>query len=226
MVIERHSPSPEYTSALAAGFADLLASGDVVLLSGQLGSGKTTFTRDVAGGLGIERGLVSSPTFVMLNIYPAGPRVLPGVGGLGLAHLDAYRLHTPEDLEPLGWDRVFDVGAGAAAAGRVLMVEWPERIAGALPPEDRCARVTIEQTGAAARRFTFSLPESWRGRAAMELFATNAPIKCPTTKQMVSPTSPTYPFADQRARDADLYKWFSGEYQITRPIEKRDLDQE
>lgn len=229
--IVRESHSPLYTSALAGGFADLLESGDVVLLSGQLGSGKTTFTRSLAIGLGIDPALVSSPTFVMLNIYPGPAGGLARGGGAivprqrpSLAHLDAYRLHAPEDLEPLGWDRVFDDALREAATGYALVVEWPERIAGALPPPGRTCRIAIEQTGASSRRFRFELPESWRGRADFEHFSERPPIMCRTSGRMVSPTSASYPFADEQSRLADLYKWFSGSYQITRPIEREDIE--
>lgn len=223
ITITRESTSAAYTQALGAGFASLLESGDVVLLTGQLGSGKTTFTRAVAIGLGIDRNLVSSPTFVMLSVYPAGPgkeRERPS-----LAHLDAYRLHSVEDLDALGWDRVFDARAGTAAPGHALLIEWPERIAEALPGAELACRVTIEQTGANSRRFRFELPKSWRERVDFEHFSERTPIACRTTGRMVSPTSPSYPFIDEQARLADLHKWFSGSYQISRPIEREDIEE-
>ncbi len=219
----RQSPSTQYTQALAAGFADLLEPGDVVLLSGQLGSGKTTFTRALAKGLGIDQGLVSSPTFVMLNVYPAPAnheRPRPS-----LAHLDAYRLHSAEDLDALGFDRVYDAHTRAAAPGYALLVEWPERIQEALPQAEHACRVSIEQTGASARRFTFAFPESWAARVDFDHFAEREPTPCRATKVMVSPTAPSYPFADEQARMADLYKWFSGSYQISRPIEREDIEE-
>jgi tRNA threonylcarbamoyl adenosine modification protein YjeE len=222
-IITRESPSTSYTRALAAGFADLLEPGDVVLLSGQLGSGKTTFTRGVAAGLGIDEKLVSSPTFVMLNVYPASggtQRERPA-----LAHLDAYRLHSVEDLDALGWDRVYDARAGCAARGYALLIEWPDRIAGALPPAGSCSTVSIEQTGRSARRFRIEIPESWSDRADFAHFAERPPIACRATGRMVSPTGASYPFIDEQARLADLYKWFSGSYQISRPIEREDIEE-
>lgn len=223
ITITRESSSATYTQALGAGFASLLEAGDVVLLTGQLGSGKTTFTRAVAIGLGIDRNLVSSPTFVMLSVYPAGPgreRERPS-----LAHLDAYRLHSVEDLDALGWDRVFDSRTRTAAPGHALLVEWPDRIADALPGIGQACRVTIEQTGATSRRFRFELPDEWRERIDFEHFAERTPIACRTTGRMVSPTSPSYPFIDEQARLADLHKWFSGSYQISRPIEREDIEE-
>lgn len=223
LTITRESPSTSYTRALAAGFADLLEPGDVVLLSGQLGSGKTTFTRGVASGLGIDEKLVSSPTFVMLNVYPAG--VGTGRERPSLAHLDAYRLHGVEDLDALGWDRVYDARAGRAAGGHALLIEWPDRIAEGLPPAGSCCVVGIEQTGASGRRFRFELPSSWSDRVDFAHFAEREPIACRATGRMVSPTGASYPFIDEQARMADLYKWFSGSYQISRPIEREDIEE-
>src|SRR5690349_20654727 len=99
----RRSTSPEYTQALGRSLARVLAPGDVILLEGDLGAGKTTFVRALASGLGIDPGTVSSPTFVMVNQYrPAAP------GSPELVHVDAYRLRSPDDLDSLGWDQFFD----------------------------------------------------------------------------------------------------------------------
>lgn len=100
--IERHVASLEDTRALARDLAGVLAPGDVVLLDGELGAGKTTLVRALVGALGGDEGLVSSPTFVVVNEYP-----IPG--GRTLVHADAYRLSGPDDLDALGWDRL--VGA-------------------------------------------------------------------------------------------------------------------
>lgn len=108
---------PEGTSALAERVAALLGPGDVVLLVGELGSGKTTFARAVARALGVE-GPVTSPTFAVAQRY---------VGRVPVAHLDAYRLVDPDD-EELGL-ALEEIGTDAVA-----LVEWPDALAHALPP--------------------------------------------------------------------------------------------
>jgi len=115
--LELVSGSPEETEALAGRLARRLVAGDVVLVSGELGTGKTTFVRGACRALGIT-GRVTSPTFTIGHRYPGSPDV---------SHLDLYRfrgLSTAEwgDLEPY-----FD--------GAVVFVEWPEAGSGTLPPE-------------------------------------------------------------------------------------------
>lgn len=116
-------PDLAATGAFADRLARAVLPGDVLALSGELGAGKTTLVRALARAMGIDPALVSSPTFVLVNEYehPAGP---------DLIHIDAYRLHSPEELDTLGWDRIAEaLGAGRAIAA----VEWPERIAASLP---------------------------------------------------------------------------------------------
>lgn len=108
-----------------AGFADVLASalapGDVVLLFGDLGSGKTTLTQALAHSLGIgEEQYVSSPTFALVHEY-SGP--------IPLHHMDLYRLRDEEDVEATGILEYFDQRG-------VVLVEWPDRLGG-LTPKDR-----------------------------------------------------------------------------------------
>ena len=115
--IELESGSPAETEALAGRLARRLATGDVVLVSGDLGTGKTTFVRGACRALGVT-GRVTSPTFTIGHRYPGAPDV---------SHLDLYRfrgLSAAEwgDLEPY-----FD--------DAVVFVEWPEAGAGTLPPE-------------------------------------------------------------------------------------------
>lgn len=101
---------PADTRAWGQRLARNLAPGDVVLLSGPLGSGKTEFVRGVAEGLGV-RATVTSPTFTLLHRYD---------GRLPLFHADLYRLEDPAELWELGLEAV-------AEAGGVLLVEWGER---------------------------------------------------------------------------------------------------
>ena len=117
------SASPEETEKLAHALAERLGGGEVILLRGPLGAGKTFFTAALASGLGIQE-IVVSPTFVILRSY-ASPK------GLTLHHLDFYRLSGDEDLEALGVEEL----PGAEA---VVIVEWPERCPAAF------ARITME----------------------------------------------------------------------------------
>ncbi|MEK7114233.1 MAG: tRNA (adenosine(37)-N6)-threonylcarbamoyltransferase complex ATPase subunit type 1 TsaE [Patescibacteria group bacterium] len=94
----------------------------LVTLSGELGAGKTAFTKAIARSLGVEE-IVNSPTFVLEKIY-----LLPdGQPFKRLVHIDAYRLEKDADLAPLGFDeRMKD-------SGSLILLEWPENVAGALP---------------------------------------------------------------------------------------------
>lgn len=223
--------SLEATQALAAGVADLLSSGDVVALHGDLGAGKTTFVRAVAQRLGADAQLVASPTFVFVNQYPFAwhPQAgQPSTDDRGqIIHVDAYRLTSSEDLDTLGWDVLFDPVTRQARPGAVAFIEWPERIAEALSPRgpaDRTVHITLEHdpeisVGASSSRIVrFEFPEDWRSRRHFEHFAQRVPIRCATTQRWVSPTSPSYPFIDERARLADLNRWFTGSHSISSPL--------
>jgi tRNA threonylcarbamoyladenosine biosynthesis protein TsaE len=103
------SSSPADTRRLGERLGALLEPGDVILLSGELGAGKTVFVQGMARGLGFD-GSVSSKSFVLLGEYP---------GRLSLYHADLYRLEDPDQVQDLGLDEI--------SAGGVLVVEWPER---------------------------------------------------------------------------------------------------
>ena len=109
--------SEEETERVAREFAATLRAGDVVLLSGNLGAGKTVFTRGVAEGLGIDPDAVSSPTFTIVHEY-RGPR-------LTLYHADLYRLERAA-TEDLGLEEM-------GVKDGVLVIEWPDRLAHAMP---------------------------------------------------------------------------------------------
>lgn len=128
------SASPEETELLAKNLGELLKGGDVITLSGELGAGKTSFTKGIAKGLGITR-TVNSPTFTIIKEY---------VGRLPLYHMDAYRIE--DEWEDLGLDEYFH-GEG------VTVVEWPDMVADQLP-ENRLA-ITIVHTGENERRISF-----------------------------------------------------------------------
>jgi tRNA threonylcarbamoyl adenosine modification protein YjeE len=102
--------SPEETEAAAAGLAGRLARGDLLLLIGELGAGKTTFVRGLARGMGLEAD-VMSPTFQLVRVYP---------GPLQLAHIDLYRLSNTAELADLGLEELLEDG--------VVAVEWGDRL--------------------------------------------------------------------------------------------------
>ena len=113
------SSSPAETEAIAARLATRLAPGDIVYVSGELGSGKTTFVRGACRALGVE-GPVTSPTYTIGHRYD------------GVSHLDLYRFERLEDADWGALEPYFE--------DAIVFVEWPERAAGRLPP----ARATVE----------------------------------------------------------------------------------
>jgi tRNA threonylcarbamoyladenosine biosynthesis protein TsaE len=124
------------TAAAGEQLAHTLQTGDVVLLSGELGAGKTAFIRGLARGLGVPEEEVTSPTFTLVQEYRA-PRVV-------LFHIDLYRLSPPE-VEDLGLDEMM--------GGGILAVEWPERWA---DPPSNAYEVQIEHRGGDRRLVTIT----------------------------------------------------------------------
>ncbi len=103
----------------------------LVTLSGELGAGKTSFTKAVARTLGVED-IVTSPTFVLEKIYLLPPKLGHRTSKFGpvfkrLIHIDAYRLEKGSDLTPLGFDELMQ------DASNLILLEWPEKVADALP---------------------------------------------------------------------------------------------
>lgn len=130
----RFTYSPEETMAIASKLAHLLQPGDVLLLEGDLGAGKTTFTKGLAKGLGITRN-VNSPTFTIIKEYKGGR--------LPLYHMDVYRLD--DSFEDLGFDEYFE-GDG------VTVVEWAHLIQEQLP--EQLLEINLHHEAAEARRLT------------------------------------------------------------------------
>ena len=121
--------SLEQTKSLAIEFANSLKVGDIVLLSGDLGAGKTTFTQFVFKHLGVS-GVVNSPTFAVLKTYDAN--------GVTLNHFDTYRINTAEAIE-CGFDEVI------SSRDSITFIEWSENISELLPQD--CIRVNISLNG-------------------------------------------------------------------------------
>ena len=136
-MIVHTTESEEQTSAVARELAGGLAAGDVVLLEGNLGAGKTAFVRGLADGLGIDISEVSSPTFTLVHEYRGGR--------LTLYHVDLYRLDRAA-TEDLGLEEL-------GVADGVLAVEWPDRLTHPLTP---ATNVQIEITGDTTRRIVIT----------------------------------------------------------------------
>lgn len=117
----RELPEVADTEALGADLARILRAGDLVILDGPLGAGKTALTRGLAAGLGV-RGRVSSPTFIIARQHAPGAG-----GGPGLIHVDAYRLGGLDDLDALDLD--------TDLTDSVVVVEWGEGVAERLVDE-------------------------------------------------------------------------------------------
>lgn len=126
------SRSATQTEAFAADFAATLQNGDVVLLSGDLGAGKTVFTKGIARAMGITDEVVS-PTYAYLNVYGR------------LYHYDCYRLSSGEDAEALGLTDYF-------GGDNVCVIEWAENISDVLP--EHCIKVSIERLADNTRKIT------------------------------------------------------------------------
>ena len=129
------SRSPAETRRIGARLGRLLEPGDVLLLQGELGSGKTMLTQGIGQGLAVEEPVKSS-SYVLLNEYH---------GRLTLYHADLYRLEEPAQVAELALEEVAEPG--------VLAVEWPERAWEELPPEHLLVR--IEEEGLRERRLAF-----------------------------------------------------------------------
>jgi tRNA threonylcarbamoyladenosine biosynthesis protein TsaE len=121
------------TAALGRELASTLSAGDVLLLYGDLGAGKTAFVRGLAEGLGVDRGEVSSPTFTLIQEYRGGR--------LPLFHVDLYRIEDPREFDELGLDEIAEDG--------VLAIEWADKMP---TPPSNATRVAIEHAGESARR--------------------------------------------------------------------------
>ena len=120
------SRSEADTSGVGREIAAKLRPGDVVLLYGDLGAGKTAFTKGLAEGLGVSRDEVSSPTFTIMQEYRGGR--------LPLFHVDLYRLNDPREIDDLGLEEI--------AADGVLAIEWAEKVPTRLIPS-RFVKVRI-----------------------------------------------------------------------------------
>ena len=127
--------SPTETEAVGSALGKLLPPGTILAYRGDLGAGKTAFTRGLAKGLGCKD-LVTSPTYTIVNEYLGGR--------LPLFHFDMYRLASSDDLWDIGWEDYLERGG-------ICAVEWSENVSDAM--EDAIF-ITIEKLGEESRRIT------------------------------------------------------------------------
>lgn len=133
MIAERSSVvlisnSPAETVRIGRILGEGLKTGDVVALTGELGAGKTCLTQGIASGLGVsEKYAVTSPTFTLINEYPGRE--------VALIHVDLYRLQGTADLADLGYEEYL-------SGGGVMVIEWAEKIPGAVPDGAVCVELT------------------------------------------------------------------------------------
>lgn len=146
---------PAETQKLAAALASVLVDGDLLVLTGDLGAGKTCFTQGLGRGLGIED-RITSPTFTLANRYD---------GRLRLNHLDVYRLESEAESLDLGLDELLDDG--------VTVIEWGNKISGVLPQDhltialrhaDLPEEIAWDDPRTEQRIIEFTLGAGWAGR--------------------------------------------------------------
>ena len=130
-----HTNSPEETEAIGQLLASRLQPGTVIAFEGDLGAGKTAFTRGLARGLG-AKDRVTSPTYTVVNEYLGGK--------MPLFHFDMYRLGSSDELFDIGWEDYLERGG-------ICAVEWSENVRDAM---EGAITVRIEKTGDESRRIT------------------------------------------------------------------------
>lgn len=221
--------SEDHTIALGEAIGRALWPGDVLAIEGELGAGKTRLVRGVCRGMGLDESLVSSPTFVLVNHYPA-----PTAGTTGLYHVDAYRLHGSDELDAVGWDRVMD-------GSSVVAIEWASKLGDPrdwIPPAPSTAKaslceIALRHAGSSEERaIRIDAPASWASRpewrAVLALADTRAPAsssaRCPVCGSSVRAEAADAPFCSQRCKMADLNKWLSGSYVVSRELTEDDFD--
>lgn len=147
--------SAEETTALGEKLGRLLSPGDVIALFGDLGAGKTTFTRGIAVGLGLAAD-VHSPTFTLIHEH---------LGAIPLYHVDLYRLNSEEEVETLGLEEYM-------YSDGVTIIEWADRMTSSLP-KDRLD-ITLRMLGDTERELTFESESERIGKIIEALNADNS----------------------------------------------------
>ncbi len=135
--------SEQGTLDYAISFAEQLSAPSIILLDGELGAGKTCFTRGLCEGLKGDPRQVSSPTFTIVQEYDVE-------NNRRLVHIDAYRLSGEEELESIGWDELLEDKTA------IIAIEWPSRIAKAIP--DNVTTVQISHLDLNSREIIIVAP--------------------------------------------------------------------
>ena len=145
-VMQITTSSGQATKDAGKKFAATLKGGDIVCLYGELGAGKTTFVKGVAEGLGISEN-ITSPTFILMNIYKTPPLLGKRRGAGLLVHIDTYRLKNEQEF--------LDIGATdyLGEPDVIAIIEWPEKIAGLLK-EKKVINVSIDRREENTRSIT------------------------------------------------------------------------
>ncbi len=132
----------EESEALGKKIGNSLSAGDVLLLYGDLGAGKTTLVKGIASSFGIDPETVTSPTFVLVNEY---------VGTRKIFHIDLYRLESSKEVSDIGIEEYFDKNG-------ITIIEWPEKITkiDAILSQEKIKKIYIDQIDKNKRKFTLS----------------------------------------------------------------------
>jgi len=151
------SASPEDTAAIATAVAEVTVGGDVIVLGGDLGAGKTAFTKAFGAALGVTD-IITSPTFTLAQRYDTGRLVVH--------HLDVYRIDQVEEVIDLALPELFE-------SGGVVVIEWGDTIEPALPPKYLHVQIGFGE-GPDDREFSFTgLGTPWQARLAQLTQALN-----------------------------------------------------
>jgi tRNA threonylcarbamoyladenosine biosynthesis protein TsaE len=141
-----HLATPQDSEEFGARLAEVVATGDVITLSGPLGAGKTSVARGLLAALGLEDE-APSPTFAIVQPYASPETRLP------VMHVDLYRIDNPAEIEELGLDE--------AQSDSLLVIEWPERAPGRWP---EALALTLDFAPDGGRALTATVPAAWEGR--------------------------------------------------------------
>ncbi len=147
--MELRAETPEATRAIGAALAEILAPHDVVVLTGELGAGKTTLVQGLARGLGADEH-VASPTFTLVREYVTGR--------LPIAHVDVYRLERLQDVVDLALDELGGDGA-------VLLIEWGDAVEELLGADRLRVELTIDEGSEVRRLVVIGEGPAWDARA-------------------------------------------------------------
>ncbi len=141
--MESISHSESETKQIAQTFASELKAGDIIVLYGDMGAGKSTFTKGLAQGLGIEKD-ITSPTFPLMNVYDVNT---PNSNIKIFIHIDTYRLKDADELKAIGVEEYL------GAANTLTVIEWPEKIEGLLQ-EKNVKKIILEHVNQGERKIT------------------------------------------------------------------------